>query len=358
VTPSPGIGPKVTGQRDTYGGAFRRFERRLLVVVTYFLVLLAIGTLGFRRIEGWPWFDALYMTVVTASSVGFAEIHPLSPPGRVFTIGLLGLSVVGLGLLWAMTTALLVELDLGQVFRRRRTMKKIEKLTGHYIVCGAGRMGSVIVQEMVREGVPLVVVDHSLERIEEVRSIHPDILAVEGDATRGATLETAGIQRAKGLAASLASDADNLLLCLTARQMNPDLVIAARVNDEEAIAKMRRGGADHIVSTNMTGGVRMATMLMKPAVVNFLDAATFAGEIPLRLEEATVPEDSRLVGKRLAEARIPQETGLIVLALRRAHAEGPAVFNPGPETRLEAGDTMIVLGRQEQVERLRRLAAR
>lgn len=344
-------------ERATLRSALRRFERRIIWGLIYYNAVLAGGTLGYRVLEGWNWLDSLYMSVITATSVGFAEVHPLSDAGRVFTIALLIFSIIGLGLLWAMITALFVELDLAAVFRKRRTMKRIEELSNHYLVCGAGRMGNVVIGELERAGVPFVVVDSSREKIEKLREGSEGLLAVEGDATRAAVLEAAGIARAKGMAATLSSDADNVFLCLTAREMNADLEIAARAVDEETVAKLHRAGAQHVISANITGGARIATMLLRPAVVSFLDAATVSGELSLRLEEMSVPSTSFLVGKRLHEARIPQETGLIVLAVHPAEAGAPPVFNPGPETALAAGDTLIVLGEEAQVDRLRQYAA-
>lgn len=340
----------------SFRGAIRRFEKRIVWAILYFNVVLAAGTVGYRLIEDWSWFDSLYMSVITATSVGFAEVHPLSAAGRTFTMVFLAFSVAGLGLLWALATALLIELDLADVLRRRRMHKKIDEMSGHYVVCGAGRMGRVIIGEMLHAGASLVLVERSAERIEKVRERYPGLLMVEGDATQDHTLERAGIRSAKGLAAALPMDAENLFLCLTARALNRELVIAARATDGESVAKMHQAGADHVISPNVTGGVRMVATLLKPSVVSFLDAATITDDTALRLEELKVPAGSSLAGKRLAEARIPQETGLIVLALRRAESEGPAVFNPGPDLRLEAGDVMIVLGRQEQLERLRTFA--
>jgi voltage-gated potassium channel len=174
---------------------------------------------------------------------------------------------------------------------------------------------------------------------------------IDGDATLDATLETAGLERAKGLAACLRDDADNVFLCLTARAMNPKLEIAARAAHEESVSKLRRAGANHVVSPNVTGGARMAATLLRPSVVSFLDATTLAHDSSLRLEEKTVPAGSHLAGKRLAEARIPQETGLVVIGLQQG-GRREVVYNPGPETTLQAGDTMIVLGLPEQIRKL------
>ena len=336
--------------------ALRHFEKRLFWTVLYFAVLLAIGATGYHGIEGWSWFESFYMAVITASSVGFSEIHPLTDSGRTFTMGLLAFSVVGLGMLWAVTTAFLVDLDFGDAFRKRRMMRNIHQLSGHFIVCGAGRMGRVIVEEMLRARKDIVVVESSAERTEALRESHPDLPIVEGDATLDSTLETAGLARAKGLAACLRDDADNVFLCLTARAMNAGLEISARAAHEESVSKLRRAGANHVVSPNVTGGARIAATLIRPTVVSFLDATTIAHESSLRLEETTVPAGSHLAGKTLAQARIPQETGLVVIGLQQG---GDAVvYNPGPETALRAGDVMIVLGHTDQIRKLSSYALR
>jgi voltage-gated potassium channel len=334
--------------------AVETFRRRLLIVLLYYNVVLAAATVGYRVLEQWSWFDSLYMAVITATSVGYEETHPLSNAGRAFTMAVLAFSVVGLGLLWAMVTAFLVELDLADFFRRRAMQKRIDSLRGHYVVCGAGRVGRVIVHEMLAAGRDVVLVDRDSERIAALREDHESLLAVEGDATRDHFLELAGIRRAKGLAAALASDADNLFVVLTARQLHAELDIAARVNDSESIGKMSLAGANHIVSPNVTGGTRMAGALLRPSVISFLDATSTTSTRELTLEELSLADDSPIVGRTLAEARIPQETGLIVLAVRPK--DGGSAFNPGPDTKLAPGDTIVVLGRPEQLDRLRGLA--
>ncbi|UCC47594.1 MAG: potassium channel protein [Gemmatimonadota bacterium] len=340
----------------TLGEALRPFRARFAWAGLYFVVVFLIGMIGYMLIEGWRWTEALYMSVTTVSSVGFMEVHPLSPPGRTFTIALILLGVTGLGIWWALTTALIVELDLGGVLRRRKIMRSIEQLSDHYIICGMGRMGRIVVGEMIQAQSPFVIVEHDPARIALVRESYPDILVIEGDATQEHTLETAQVEKANGLATCLAEDADNLLVCMTARHLNPGLNIVTRAYNEESLQKLRRAGAEHVVSPNVTGGIRMVYSLLRPHVVSFLDCVIGEAGIELRLEQASVPPGSHLVGQTLAEARIPQRTGLIVLGLRRAGQTGPPIYNPGPETRLEDGDVMIVLGRSEQVQRLREYA--
>lgn len=350
----PADGAGLGRPATTLGEALQPFKVRFLWAVVYFLVIFAIGTVAYRLIEGWPWGDALYMSVTTVTSVGFMEVHPLSSAGRTFTMLLIALGITGLGIWWALTTALIVELDLGGVLKRRRIMRSIERLSDHYIVCGVGRMGRVVTAEMKQAGAPFVVIEKSPDRIAQILEIHPDVLVIEGDSTKESTLKRAQVETARGLAACLADDADNLLVCLTASHLNPRLTTVARAYNEESLDKLRRAGAEHVVSPNQTGGIRMAFSLLRPHVVNFLDCViTDAGGMELRLEQATIPPGSHLVGQTLAEARIPQRTGLIVLGLRRAGSSGPPIYNPGPETHLQESDVMIVMGRSEQVQRLR-----
>lgn len=337
----------------TLGEALKPFGQRFALAGAYFVVVFAVGTVGYRIVENWGWLEALYMAVTTVTSVGFMEVRPLSSSGRTFTMALIALGITGLGIWWALTTALIVELDLGGVLRRRKIMRTIEALDNHFIVCGVGRMGRVVVAEMVQAGHPFVVVEHNPDRIALIRDSYPEALIIEGDATREQTLHNARVDKALGLAACLAEDADNLLVCITARSLSPELTTVARAYNEESVEKLRRAGADHVVSPNFTGGIRMAFSLLRPHVVNFLDCVITEAGIELRLEQATIPGGSHLVGRSLAEAKIPQRTGLVVLALRREGQTGPPLYNPGPETRLEAGDVMIVLGRSEQIQQLR-----
>jgi voltage-gated potassium channel len=234
-------------------------------------------------------------------------------------------------------------------------MREISQMSNHFIVCGGGRMGRVVIEEMVRSSRPFVLIESGPNRVAELLKDYPDISIVDGDATKEHTLTTAGIEKASGLAACLTDDADNLLLCLTARGLCPNLTIVARAVDEETLDKLSRAGADHAISPNITGGVRMASMLLRPSVVSFLDVATTGiGDMTLRLEEAEIPPGTPFVGASLADARIRERTGLVVLALKRAGKGSSIQYNPGPETKLEKDDVMIVLGREEQILRLRR----
>ena len=335
------------------------FLKRFFLLLGLVAFLLATGTVGYAVVGGWAISDALYMTVITITAVGYQEVRALTDAGRAFTTFLLVGGLTAMGLWFALITAALVEMDLAHAFRERTLMKKISELEDHVIVCGAGRTGRQVIREMAASGAPYVVVERDPERAERVHEIDPDALVLESDATRDETLEDAEIGDARGLVAALSADTDNLFVCLSARDLNPDLEIVARAYDEEGMAKLYKAGADHCVSPNITGGTRMASMLLRPEVVSFLDVVTGIDEMPLRMEEVTVSDGSRLSGHTLQEAAIPQKTGLIVIAIshREAHDEGRLVYNPGPDERIRPGDVLIVLGHQEQVEGLRAIVS-
>jgi voltage-gated potassium channel len=338
---------------DTLRGALQPFVQRFLFAALYLTVVALISTVGYHLLERWSWLECLYMAVTTLTSVGFMEVRPLSDAGRMFTLAVIALGITGLGIWWALTTALIIEIDLGGLLRRRQMSKRIEGLREHYIVCGAGRIGRMVAAEIRRSDHPLVVIENDPGRIAAFSELIPDALVLEGDALKEHTLGSARIESARGLAACLRQDADNLLVCMTARGMKPDLTVVARANDEESVNKIERAGANHVISPVTTGGIRMASALLRPSVVSFLDVTMTGHDIDLRLEEAQVPPTSSLVGKTLAEAQIPRRTGLTVLAIRPGDQPGAYAYNPGPDVRLQSGDVMIVLGRREQVVRLK-----
>ena len=328
------------------------FRRRALAALLSFAVLAFAGAVGYVLVEGVAYGDALYMTVITLTAVGYDEVFPLSAAGRSYTVVVLVLGISWMGVWFAFITAFLVELDLTQVLRSRRMTRRIDELNDHVIVCGVGRTGTEVVRELQQTGATWVVIEQDPDRVADLTKALPDALVVEGDATRDAELEAAGIHRARGLVACLSQDTDNLFVCLSARDLNPELTIVARASEEETRDKLFRAGASHVVSPEISGGIRMASMLLRPTVMSFLEVATRSSDQALRIEQMKVDDADRMVGRTLEEARIPQETGLIVIALRRA-AGGDFQFNPGPSTRLEAGDELGVLVEREQVDRLR-----
>jgi len=337
----------------------RRYTARFIGTALFFAGIVLFGTVGYIAIEGWSLGDAVYMTVITLTAVGYNEVHPLSNIGRMFTGFILFGGLTGLGLWFAFLTSFIVELDLRNAFRRRRTLKQVKKMKDHVIVCGVGRTGSQVVEELLMAGESFVVIERDRDKFRELQELLPDLLIIEGDATQDHFLEEAGITEARGLIACLSADTDNVFLCLSARHQKTDLEIVARAYEEETVPKLYKAGANHVVSPNASGAIRMASYMLRPVVVSFLDVATRSPELTLRMEQERVSETSPLAGKTLADIRLPQYTGLIVIGLRKknppdADEDFDYVFNPQAETRLDPGDIMIVLGKPEQIDKLRR----
>ncbi len=325
-------------------------RQRVGLLLTVVLVLVAWGTLGYRLLEGFTWTEALYMTLITLSTVGFGEVRPLSVAGRWFTMGLIVLGVgTGAYALGALTEYI-VSGELQGTLARRRRMATLRKLRNHYIVCGCGRVGEQVALELQRLGLPFVVVEPNPEALERCRQ--QDMLYVEAEPTEDATLQAVGIERARGLVAVLDSDADNLFVVLTARGLNPHLTIVAQAVSDSAAQKLYRAGADRVVSPYAMAGHRMAGLLVRPYVVAFLDATLRSPDLELWLEEIRVAEHSPLVGKTLAEADIRARSGANVLAIAR----GDRQVDWSPKLRIQAGDVLIVLGRREQLLALARMA--
>lgn len=331
------------------------FVRRFVMALIAMAVLNVFGTIGYVVVEGWSVADGLYMSIITLTAVGYQEVRPLTQAGRTFTMGLLLAGITWMGVWFALITSFIVELDLRQVFRRRRLMAQLEQLQDHVIVCGTGRTGRQVIHELESMDAEWAAIERSGNRAEELREEYPDGAIVEGDATQDDSLMEAGLERARGLVACLSADADNLFVCLSARDIKPDLTIVARAYEEETMDKLYRAGATHVVSPNVSGAIRMASMLLRPSVVSFLDIATRSSDLALRMEQAPIPEGSRIAGQTLAEASIPQETGLIVIAVRTPGEarEGHFVFNPSADTRLDPGNQLIVLGTVDQIRALR-----
>jgi voltage-gated potassium channel len=328
--------------------ALRRIERALLALV----VITVAGALGYMVFEGWSFTDALYMTVITLTTVGYREVRPLDTTGQLWTMLLL---VTGVGTLFyaaVSSVELVVEGAIRGYFGRRRMQTAIGKLSDHYILCGYGRVGRQVAAEFARDGIPFVVVDQDPEIVEECAAV--GYLALLGEASDDGRLEEAGVRRAKGLVAAVDSDADNVFIVLSARKLNPRLNIVARASSDESAAKLEMAGADRTLSPYAVGGRRLASLATQPLIVDFLEIVTRGEEgIEFRLEEFGVPEDSFIAGHTIGELRIGEKTGAMILAIR--NKEGTFDTTPSASNRVRAGDTLIVLGTREQISRLEQL---
>ena len=330
-----------------------RFLRRVVFLAAAVVLILAGGTLGFIFIEHYPPFDAFYMTLITITTVGYAEVHPLSEAGRIFNSFLIFFGVTIMLLAVGGMTQAIIELELNQFFEERRKKKMIDQLRDHYIVCGFGRVGRGAAYELRRVGVPLLVVDNNEDRVEW--AIKDGMLAVLADATNDETLKEAGVLRAKGLIATLQSDADNLFVILSAKALRPSLQVAARVASEQSEKKMRLAGADYVFAPYDMTGNRMAQVMLKPHVFQFIDFTTKGMGLDVGIEQFRVPAESELVSKSLVETRLRKELRVIVLAIRKS--DGSMIFNPPAEAEVNAGDHLIVMGEPANLQRLEQMLA-
>ncbi len=327
-------------------------QQKVIAVVVLLVLLISTGTAGYMFLENMSFVDGLYMTVITVSTVGFREVHELSVAGRFFTIILIisGLFIAAFAV--TVVSSLVIEGEFSHILRRRKMENNIAKLKNHYIICGAGQTGQHVVNQFRKRGVPFVVIESDPAKVDHL--INQGDLAMVGDATAEEDLQKVGIERAKGLLCCLSNDAENVFTVLTAREINKGLIIVARAIEDKSDLKLIKAGADKVVSPNEIGGTRMASLILRPAVVSFLDVITRSGQMVIDLEEVTVSGASTLAGKSLADVKIPEQTGLIVMAVKKI--DGETVINPGPGLVLAGQDTLIVLGKEEQVTRLQSLA--
>lgn len=326
-----------------------RLLRWLLVVPA---LLLAAGTAGFMIIERWSAFDALYMTVITLTTVGFFEVHTLGTAGRSFTMFL---SLGGVFTLFYSASALISAVVTGQVrgdLWRQRMERQLGELRDHVIVCGLGRMGRLVCTEFSALGQPFVVIDRSAEVLETFT--FPNAIPVAGDATSDEVLRRAGVDRARVLVTLAASDADNLYITMSARLLNEKLTIVARAEEDGADKKLLRAGANRVISPYVIGGHRVAQAVLRPAVMDFLELAMRQDYLELQIEEIDVMAGSALAGTQIKDTGIRRDLGIIVVAVKRG--DEPMMFNPAPGMAVAAGDTLIALGHREQLDRLERLA--
>lgn len=329
-----------------------QIRKRLFIAASMICAVIVFGTAGYMAIEGWSFWDSFYMTVITLTTVGYREIHDMSLGGEIFTVVLL---IGGVGtVLYALSAGakVLIEGELQELYGRRRMEKKLEHLENHFIICGFGRMGKVIARELAQKRLPFVVIEKNEIAFDEEQK--EQYLIVQGDATKDNLLKKVGIERAQCLISVLPTDAENLYVVLSARGLNPGLLIVARAGEEGSDQKLLRAGADRVVSPYHIGGLRIAHAVLKPAVVDFIEFATQSGNIDLQIEEITVQGGSAIAEHSLDQCGIGRDLGVIIVAIKRANGEMD--FSPNFRTVIQPGDKLIAVGEPSRLESLERMA--
>jgi len=311
---------------------------RLLGALLLLSSVLIGGTFGYMLLERSNFFDALYMTVITISTVGYEQVLPLGRIGKIWTMAVIGIGMVAAALALSSLQAMIVTGELRRVLGRRKLQTRISQLQGHVIVCGYGRMGKLVAHQLRDNQVDLVIVDNDPDRTAEADE--QGLLYVLGDASEGDTLLQAGLMRARGLVATLPNDPDNVYVTLTARGYRQDMTIVARANEQTTEPKLRRAGADRIVCPQIIGAQRIVNILTRPHVVDFVDVA--AKGVELEMDEYAIGEGSPFCGQSLQQAALRQRAQVIVVAIRRA--DGTTVFNPGGDEVIRPHDTLIMIG--------------
>lgn len=325
--------------------------RHLIISVFLIVFIIILGVTGYMMIEGWNILDALYMTVETLTTVGYNEVHEMTRMGRIFTILLICIGVAFFLYVAGAVVQFMIEGRIRTILGRRRLDKKIDRLKNHHIICGYGRIGRILCNMLTRKPIDLVVIEKDQELIPIMDK--DKVLYLSGDATDEVNLLKAGIQRAKGLIAALATDTANVFLVLTARQLNPDLFIIARASQKESKSKLKAAGANRVESPYDMGAASMAQRIIRPTVTNFLDLAFAHRRKDIQMEEIPVNSSSNLVNVMLKDSGIRQQFNLIIIAIKKL--DGNMLFNPSFEAVVEAGDTVIAVGQEGNLQKLEKI---
>ncbi len=328
--------------------------KKLLLAVLSLAVFIAIGTAGFYIIEGYSPLDAFAVTVglLSTTSIGYGPLVPLSPLGKLLTLVMIIIGVSMVGYAFGTVVSLVLEGHLTNIMGRSKMEKKIAGLKDHIILCGAGRVGRHVIFRLTTEKVPFVIIDKNENLTEELKA--EGLLVINDDASKDEVLLMAGINKAKGLIAALPSDADNVFVTLTSKELNPKIVVVARADVAESKPKLIRAGADKVVSPSVIGGRRMAISILKPVSVDFVETLIHNNDIEFELEEIVISDTSPLVGKMLKDSQIKNKTGTMVVAIKRNE---DLITNPGAEEVIEKGDLLIAIGTRPQLAKLEEMAS-
>ncbi|HOO55214.1 MAG TPA: potassium channel protein [bacterium] len=328
-----------------------RSETGLILFISMMVCLFAFGAAGYSYIEGWSFFDSLYMTVITLATVGFSEIHELSQAGRMFTIILIisGVATIGVGVQFFV--AYIVRTNVFGNIWRLRMEQKIKLMKDHIIVCGYGKIGHHVVDYLIKEKNNFVIVDRELAEKDILEQ--KDILFIVGEATDEEVLKKAGVERASSLVAVVGSDADNLFITMSAKGLNPEIRVIARSEDSSTSKKLKRVGAEKVILPYEIGGRRIASIVNHPSIMEFLDTVMDSGNMELLMSEAVVSSGSAMKQQTLLKSEIRKKSGAIVLAIRKKTG---LIINPEPETLIEEGDKLICLGTKTQIDNLQKYA--
>ncbi|MFZ0241144.1 MAG: potassium channel protein [Desulfobacterales bacterium] len=323
-------------------------SRRIRIAFILLFCTISFGTLGYHVTEGMPFFDAFYMTMITISTVGFSEIKPLSTSGRIVTILIISTGITIGAYTISTLLRMFIEGELGKIFGRRKLERDISAMQGHFIICGYGRIGSIICLELKADSIPFIVIEEDPAKNGEMEK--QGYLYINMDATSEEALMKAGITSAKGIVTAVRSDANNVFITLTAKDLRPDIFVLSRASDVKNEAKLIKAGASRVVSPYLLGGRRMAEVLKRPTVVDFIDIAMANRKLGLAMEEARVGAGSKLVGKNLIDSHLRQDYGVIIVAIKKT--SGEMIYNPLPSEKLDGGDVIVVIGKKEDLKRM------
>ncbi len=326
--------------------------RNLKKALLFMILIIVSGVAGFMIIEKWSFVDSLYMTVITLSTVGYSEVAPITPAGKIFVIILISSGIGTAAYFVSLMTRFILDGEFQELFRRKKMEGLLKNINEHYIVCGSGKVAHEAVKEMRKKGKSIIFIDEKSDSNEEI-STEKGVIKIKGDPTEDIVLERAKIRKAKALLVTTDNDANNLYITLTARQVNQNLYIVALADKESSMEKFRKAGANRVISITGIGAKRLASSILRPTVVDFLEVAMYGEDFQLQMEEVLVEEGSFLENKMLKESEIRTRSGVIVLAIRRDHKLD---INPEPDYVIKKFDKLITLGSLEQLKKMFTLA--